>query len=125
MYDIINVPVEEAYQKVKDYEYALLYMISSVNLCRTEELESVDWDECMEARFFSDKEEMHIFECDGQMMAVEVKDSGEKKDTIVKKYPMNQKFQGVGDKLCVKEYITYDEDGQMQVALTRLCGIER
>ena len=55
MYDIINVPVEEAYQKVKDYEYALLYMISSVNLCRTEELESVDWDECMEARFFSDK----------------------------------------------------------------------
>jgi hypothetical protein len=76
----------------------------------------------VDARFFSDDGELHIFEEDGQLKAVQVSDDG-KEDTVVQKYELAKRFSQLGDTLLVQEYLEADEDGQMQVKLTRLKGI--
>lgn len=114
----------EAYKNIKKYEYALVYMISEIILCRTNELELTDPEECLEARFFSNDRELHIFEQNGKMTAVEIIDDGEQQDICEKKVPLDDKFQKNGTTLSVLEYLSYDEDGQVFVKLTRLKGIE-
>ena len=64
-----------------------------------------------------------FFRRDGQMQAVEVRDKDEK-DEIVKTYDLANKFQAAGKIIKVKQYIDYDKDGQANIALTRLTGIE-
>lgn len=49
-----KVSLNEAHQKVEEYTYALLFMISERILCRTKDLPAIDWEECQEARFFSE-----------------------------------------------------------------------
>ena len=122
-YRIENIDIQKAYQSVFEYDYALIYMMSKLILSKTSDLGEIDWDECLEARFFSKEKELHIFEDDGEQRAVEVRDMDEK-DSIVKKYQLAKQFSGLGNTLCVKEYLAYDEDGQTYVSLTRLTGIE-
>ena len=122
-YRIENIDIQKVYQSVFEYDYALIYMMSKLILSRISDLGEIDWDECLEARFFSKEKELHIFEDDGEQRAVEVSDVDEK-DSIVKKYQLAKKFSGLGNTLCVKEYWAYDGDGQTYVSLTRLTGIE-
>lgn len=114
----------EAYQKINEYRYALIYMISDIAFGKTEELELPDWEECQEARFFSEDQELHIFELDGEKTAVEIVDDGAEEDVCDKKFQLDKRFSGDGNLLCVREYLAYDEDGQVFVKLTRLKGIE-
>ena len=111
--------------KIREYDYALLYMISEIILCKTQTLPEIEWEECLEARFFSENGEMHIFERENGMEAVMVKDSNEE-DILVKEYKLNAnaKYSAIGKIILVQEYLTYDEDGQAIVALTRLKGIK-
>ena len=124
-YSIKKISLDQAYQKIEHYDYALVYMFSSVILCKTENLDDTDWEECLEARFFSERAELHLFERDGDMQAVEIADDGSDKDTFIKKYQLDSKFAAMGRNIYVKEYLDYDEDGQINVSLTRLCGIGR
>lgn len=119
-YSVRKWEIQEAYNQITQYEYALIYMISEIRLVCTKDAETLNWTECIEARFFSDDKELHIFEQDGEKVAVEVYDTGEPQDEIIKEYPLAHKFHYMGKKLYVKEYIEYDEDGQAYVALTRL-----
>lgn len=121
-YKIAELEPEKAYASVRDYEYALIYMISQVKLCKTEELKETDWEECLEARFFSKDKELHIFEDEGEKKAVEVNDDGQD-DIIEKKFQLDNKFKEVGNCVLVQEYLAYDNDGQVRVELTRLKGI--
>ena len=109
-------------EKILDYKYAFVYNMSEMFLVPVEKLPEFDWEECLEARFFSDTGELHIFEGEDGMEAVEVKDTDEK-DILVKSYKLNEKFSSMGTCIYVQEYLTYDEDGQLGVALTRLKGI--
>ena len=122
-YIVENVDIQKAYQSGIEYEYALLYMMSELILSKTSDLGEIDWEECLEARFFSEEKELHIFEENGGHVAVKVSDLDEK-DILIKKYQLANKFLGIGNVLCVKEYLAYDEDGQTYVCLTRLTGIE-
>lgn len=119
-----EINLKEVYESIHDYKYALIYMISELKLCKTEKLEEeIAWNECLEARFFSEEKELHIFERNGEKKAVKVSD--EKSDeTIEKKYSLDNKFKSIGNTICVKEYLDYDEDGQIFVKLTRLEAIE-
>ena len=47
-----------------NYKYALLYRLSEVKLCETVQLKDSDLKECIEARFFSEDREFHLFETD-------------------------------------------------------------
>lgn len=122
-YRMENIDIQKAYQLVFEYDYALIYMMSELILSKTSDLGEIDWEECMEARFFSREKELHIFEEDGEYMAVEISDL-EEEDVLIQKYQLANKFLGLGSVLYVKEYLAYDEDGQTYVGLTRLAGIE-
>lgn len=122
-YQIKEVELSEAYGKSAEYEYALVYLLSGVILCKTEKLKPFPMEECTEVRFFSADCELHIFGTEDGMCAVEISDDGTE-DIVVKKYNLTSRFSAVGDKLVVQEYLEYDIDGQAVVALTRLKGIE-
>lgn len=123
-YTTKRMSFEEAKKHIQDYEYALLYEISNICLTKVENLAEIDWEECTEARFFDESGELHLFEMDGSMAAVEVKDSGKAEDEVVKKYDLAKKFQEQGTNVYVKEYLGYDADGQAEVVLTRLLRVE-
>lgn len=110
-------------EQIQGYEYALIYMISSVKLLKAAEFDTIDWEECQEARFFSEEKELHIFDTEDGKGAVLIKDQ-DNEDRVVKKYEIAPKFSKFGKTLKVIEYLSYDKDGQMQIALTRLAGIE-
>lgn len=123
---------EHALERPSEYPYALVYLISDLILCRTQDLPDIDWPECLEARFFGPDKELHIYEEDGGLQAVQVIEEGgglqaiEKgaPDYMDRRYQLKKRFRGAGALLRVREYLAYDEDGQVFVSLTRLAGIE-
>lgn len=121
-YKCVEVTTDELDKKVKDYEYALLHMISEQKFCCIEELPETDWGECIEARFFSEQGELHVFDADGERKAVAVEDDG---DGLVyeKMYRLDGKYRKLGKYIAVQEYLNYDEDGQLVVELTRLKAV--
>jgi hypothetical protein len=121
-YQIKKLELSEAQREIVKYDYALIYLMSDRLLLPVSALPELAWDECIDARFFSDDGELHIFEDDGQLSAVQVSDAGEE-DTVVQKYELSKHFSNLGNTLLVQEYLEADEDGQMQVKLTRLKGI--
>ena len=122
-YQVTELELSKALERRKNYEYALVYRLSEVILCRMERLEDFDLKECTEARFFSTDKELHLFETEEGMCAVEVTDDGTE-DCVLKEYKLAPKFERVGKRLVVQEYLDYDEDGQAVVALTRLRSVE-
>ena len=51
-YKLEKVGFSKACEKIPEYKYVLLYMISEVILDKTESLSEINWAECTEARFF-------------------------------------------------------------------------
>ena len=125
-YKVEPINAEEPKKEIVSFDYALIYMISEVILKRIDELEVINWEECEEARFFSKNKEIHFFREDDTLQAVKVSDDAneDKMDSMQKRYYLASKFRDLGQYVLVKEYLKYDEDGQVQVAQTRLMGIE-
>lgn len=121
--------VEVAKKMIEGFDYALIYMISEVilkKIDKTDIVESINWEECEEARFFSENKEIHFFRENGKLQAVKTSDdkNESKMDWMQKKYKLASKFRNLGRSVLVKEYLEYDEDGQVRIAQTRLMGIE-
>lgn len=116
---------EKIAEDIKEYEFALIYGLSEMRLCRIAELseEGFDMGDCVEARFFSGDKELHYFERNGLFRALEVRDAYGGEENVTR-YSIARRWQRCGKELLVKEYLDYDEDGQAYVAHTRLCGIE-
>lgn len=122
-YKITELEPTVAYESIWNYKYALVYMISELKLCQTAYIGEIDWEECLEARFFSEDKELHIFDGEDGKKAVEVKDDG-KENIIEKKIQLDNKFRNIGKFISVQEYLAYDKDGQVSVEITRLKGVE-
>lgn len=119
-YTIKKMSFDDAKSKVRDYPRALLYYMSSLEYKPTADCGDIDWKECIEARFFSDKEELHIFKDEDEFECVIVGDDVEE-DVSYKTYELANRYRRNGEeKLTVKEYLDYDEDGQVFVKATRL-----
>lgn len=121
-YRVEKADAVRALECIGEYEYVLAYMISRIVLCRAENFDGTDWDECFEARFFDENKELHIYEQDGKKCAVKVSGTADG-DCLVKKYALLDQYFGEKKYLCVCEHLGYDEDGQASVLLTRLTGI--
>ena len=125
-----EITFEEAKSSYKDYEYALIYSLSKVYFGKVKDSDNyieIDWDECIEARFFSEAAELNMYrdDEDEEIKAVVIKDNKDAcYDVVIKKYDIATKFKNAGVKIKVKEYISYDEDGQAIVAHKRLAGVE-
>ncbi len=112
---------------------ALVYDLSEVRLLG-EAPEDINWNTCVEARFFNEQEEIHFFRIEDEWKAVIVSDN--KKPTVqigedIFEVSTNDISYQVDrgrfsfDQVHVREYLYPDEDGQMSVGLTRLTGVER
>ena len=111
---------EEAIQRVGFYPYALVYNMSSLYFGKVEEIGSLDWEECMEARFFSEQEELHLFHRGEQMVGAVIGDSDDQ-GVILRSYQLDAPWcSSYGKTVLVKEYLEEDEDGQVYVSATRL-----
>lgn len=121
-YTVERIDLQEALADLTAYQYALVYGMSGIFFGRTADCGEPDWEECLEARFFDENKELHLFEEDGRLCAVKVTGTMDE-DCLVKKYVLQERYFGRGSCLCVCEHLCYDEDGQASVALTRLTGI--
>lgn len=124
-YSIQKTDAQSAIAHAKEYTYALVYMMSRMILCRTKDLPQLDWAECLEARFFDADGELHIYEEDGYLQAVKIADKTEQDpySCLTRKYQLADRYHPTGHLLYVREYLDYDEHGQVYVSLTRLAGI--
>lgn len=101
------------------FPFVLVRELSRVWLGETEKAE-IAWGEATELRFFNDTAELRFFGTAGRLQAVLLEDVAE--DTCHDRtFPLahNGAF---GQKLTVREYLDYDEDGQLYVKATRLKG---
>ena len=111
--EVENLTMEEAKGSLGNYDFAIVHMISQMQYGEMDSI-IVNWEELLEMRAFKEKEELHIFERNGETKAVHVFETDEVKDIILKSYLMRN-----GKKLVVKEYLQPDEDGQAVVKYTR------
>jgi len=112
--NIRTITCEEAKQSIAKYEFVIAHMISELQYGKTEEAQ-INWNELLELRAFSDKEELRVYHGNMGLTAQICTETVEKPDnTIVLTYNMKN-----GKKLKVKEYMEQDEDGQAVVGYTR------
>lgn len=123
MNNISKISIDDAKNKLTEYKYALVYGISSVLFDTTESISEINWDECKEAYFFDEKGQLHIYESDDGLCAVQFCEPEEVK-YIDKKYVTAGKYKKIAGKIIRREYIDFDEDGQMFIAYTRLVSAE-
>ena len=87
-----------------------------------EKIDEEDFEkELVEARFFSEKEEIRILRINGEFLCSKRSDNGD--ECIETKYNIASK--NLGKTITVKRYFRYDEDGQASLSEPRLCGWER
>ena len=113
--------LNQAKEKIRDYRYALLYYISETVLCMTEEIAEVNWNEILEAYFFDKKGQLHFFDDGTKLEAVRFVPN--QAVYVEKSYVLMNKHRGVGKYIDVREYLSFDEDGQCYVAYTALSGV--
>lgn len=109
-----------AWEDGKNYPDALIYCMSSLYVGKTGEF-SDKVEEIVEARFFDEKQELHIFWQDEQIKGCQVRD--EEGDTIIKKEWDILEGKKKNSKMYVKQFIEYDEDGQAMITKTCLAKI--
>ena len=82
-------------------------------------------EECLEARFFGENGELHLFQNNGEPKCIIIEDNVNDTDVdiLVERYKLNNRFFKLGSKLLVKRYIGFDEDGQAYIKLTRLADV--
>lgn len=97
--------------------FSLIRSLSSVTLGRT--LSQVGTDELLEARFFSEQEEIRIFRQDGALKAVRLTE--EPDDHLLRETYVLENPQ-FGAEITVAHLLEADEDGQMHITATRLTG---
>lgn len=114
--------IEGAKEAAQNYQYALLYFYSDVKLGETKDLAPVNWDECLEARFFDGEKELRFFREGDTFLASLANSEGE---SIDNEFPLDARFQGQWSKMKVRQFLEYDTDGQAFVAATMLAGLER
>lgn len=122
-YMVEKVGIDKVLECISQYRYALVYMTDGIVFKDTAEMKNIEWDECLEARFFDADRELHVYEEDGGLCAVETRKTSDD-DCLVKKYELQKHYFGGNKCLCVCEHLDYDKDGQAFVAVTRLAGIE-
>ncbi len=109
--------VQSALERGLALPYALVRSLSRVTLSPTPE--TVDPRELIEACFFSDREEIRVFQGEDGLQAVRLLEEAED-DSLPDAYPLMDPVFGKEVTLCRE--LAYDEDGQAYVAVTRLTG---
>ncbi|SCJ09777.1 CRISPR-associated protein [uncultured Clostridium sp.] len=122
----IAAEIPELKKRAAQYPYMIAHMYSDIQ-CGENVHDEINWDELVELRAFDEKGELHIYEQNGGLKAVEITETEDcKEDTVVKYYPVRKAVCASAKRcvLAVKEYLEDDEDGQAVVVYTRPFGLE-
>lgn len=142
MRQVINVPAQKWDGSIAPdagYEYALVYMYSEMCLLPFSKWQDIDPEECLEARLFSPAGELHLFREGDVILVSEIREPGGKNDgdipagaetctfdVIDRIYPIRKNCRALvpgRSRVIVREYISYDGDGQAYTARTRLVDL--
>lgn len=105
-----------------DYKYALVYNISDMYFGEAQTCSGIDEEQVAEAFLFDEDKELHIYRESDELRLVRFMESEHAAyDKIDCSYELRQK--DMGKKLIVREYLDYDEDGQVYVAFKRMIDI--
>lgn len=103
--------IEQALQQAEKLQFVMVTELSRVVIGKMPM--DINWDELIEARFFDHDTEIRIFRENGELRARSVILQDDM-PYIEKQY---NKLQGnLGSKISVREYLTFDEDGQAGVS---------
>ena len=105
----------------RGYRYAWIQSISSVQIDEIDNL-SLEPGSVIEARFFNETGELHVFSYNDSLTAVEtVMEDGDK--TTEEVQILRGKY---GKSITLRNFIDFDpQDGQAYISRTVLCGYER
>ena len=112
-----KLAAEEAVQRGLTLPFALIRSISSVSLGNTPA--QIETEELLDARFFSDTEEVRLFRRDGLLQGAVLKQDADK-DYLEKIYRIEN--PALGSEIVVRYELDVDEDGQTYVLTARLAG---
>lgn len=112
-----RLTAEEAIQRGLMLPFALIRRISSVSLGNTPT--QIETEELLDARFFSDTEEVRLFRRDGLLQGAVLKQDADK-DYLEKIYRIEN--PALGREIVVRYELEADEDGQTYVSAARLAG---
>lgn len=115
-----KLTVEEALILGKAFPFALIRSISSFSLGYMPK-EFPPTEELLEARFFSDAEEIRIFHDGERLRAVRLTEQ-DGEETIDSTYKIENKQYGA--RIHLRQAVRYDEDGQASLSSGRLIGWE-
>lgn len=102
------------YLKQHNFSYGLVYLYDKVQLNKIEELD-LDQENLIEAKFFNDHSQLHIYKRD-ELEAVLVTDEDDEDFFTETQILMNDKY---GKEMRIKNYLNYDKDGQAFIAYSR------
>lgn len=105
------ISVEQALEQAQTLKFVMITELSRVVIGKTPM--DINWDELIEARFFDHDTEIRIFRENSELRARSVILQDDM-PYIEKQY---KKLQGnLGSEISVREYLTFDEDGQAGVS---------
>lgn len=119
--------VEELCLK-NNFNYAWINTYSELFLSSVKSIKDFNFlDDLIEAKFFDDDREISIIKSDDEKFLVVIFDS-EGNNDFVEEQQILQKhkspFKNENDKLVIRHFIKYDDDGQAYVYYTKLCDIK-
>ena len=118
---IENLDFETAKRKIGEFKNSLIYYISSTELSRSVKSE-INWDQCQEARFFSETAELRFFREGNEWIISIISDDGDEKTNDIE-YELDNRYLSVGKSIIVREYLKADIDGQMVIVAKRLVSV--
>lgn len=115
--------------KKGNYEFAWINTFSDLKLIdlKNNQLE-FDWlNDLIEAKFFNTDTELSIISNDSEEKFSVVEFNGKDKEYVEEKqiiYKDKSPFKNENDRLVIRNYIDYDEDGQAYIYYSKLCDVE-
>ena len=112
--NINDITLEEAKNAVSSYDYVLAYELSRVVFDKACGVK-IHWDECTEAFFFNEVGQIHLYLDEGNLVGKKITAETDDDCYVDKQYSISSKFDKVGKKIVVRDYLGFDEDGQAYV----------
>ena len=122
-----KIDLAEAKSQISQMKYGLIYEISDVIFDRMDKIAEINWAELIEGYFFDDTAhtaQIHIYDTEEGLQAVCFTEP-ENARYVDKEYELIGKYQQIGKKVKKREYLEFDEDGQVYVSYTRLIDVIR
>lgn len=111
-----------------NFKYAWINTYSKLFLSSVKSIKDFDFlDDLIEAKFFDESREISIIKSDDQKFSVVIFDSEGNNDFVEEQQILKgckSPLQHKNDKLVIRHFLKYDDDGQAYVYYTKLCDIK-